>query len=331
MLFHQGNEAIVREELSRSGLDVKFHLMKGNLRLTAIDSLYQGEGLFDEEAALDQCQELVSETRALGKKGLKVVIDYGDSTKRPGQKFINHITDSRWTTPDHYGQVLMAFANRAFEGQEATVALMKSRVPVADLSESTDFFSRTVGLSHDEIAGKKILLEYDPLSDYERILRSLATEAASNFERVILFTRKDSPFYSRVEKESDLKMFVLTSRVSYPKIESENMVLLPAYDSSLILDSLNRTIEAITGSSFTVIFDNISHHIFTFGIDRAHSFVRQALELMVSTKITAVFLVNSGAHDPKTIYSFENLFDIELICRAGARLPEVRKKVAMIA
>jgi len=331
LYFHSNDEATAREELSRNGVDVKHNLTKGNLRLPSLDSLYQGENLLDEEAAIGQCQELANETRTLGKNGLRMVIDYGDSIKRPYQKFVNHIADPRWATPDHYVQVMMTFANRAFETEKATLDLLKSKVPVIDLTESTDLFSRTVGLSHEEIAGKKILLEYDPLSGYEKILRTLATEAASNFERVILFTRKESPIHSAMEDEPGLKMFVLTSRVSYPKVESENVVLIPAFDSSLILDSMNKTIEAYAATPFTMIFDNISHQIFTVGTERAHSFVRQALELMASNRITGVFLVNYPAHDAKTVSMFENLFDLELISRPGARIPEVRKKLALTA
>ena len=331
LYFHSNDEAAIREELSRNGVDVKHDLTRGNLRLPSIDSLYQGENLLDEEAAIGQCQELANESRALGKNGLRIVIDYGDYTKRPYQKFVNHIADSRWSSPDHYVQVMMAFADRAFEDERATLNLLKSKVPVIDLIESSDLFSRTVGLSHDEIAGRKILLEYDPLSGYEKILGSLATEAASNFERVVLFTRKESPIHSSMEDEVGLKMFVLTSRVSYPKVESENVVLIPAFDSSLILDSMNKTMEAYAATPFTMIFDNISHQIFTLGTERAYSFVRQALELMVSNRITGVFLLNYPAHDGKTVSMFENLFDLELLSRPGARIPEIRKKLSLTA
>jgi len=331
LYFHSDEEATARDELSKNGVDVKHNLTKGNLRLPSLNSLYQGENLLDEEVAIGQCQELANETRALGKNGLRIVIDYGDRIKRPLQKFVNHIADSRWASPDHYVQVMMTFADRAFENEQATLGLLKSKVPVIDLTESSDVFSRTVGLSHDEIAGRKILLEYDPLSGYEKILRSLATEAASNFERVILFTRKDSPIHSTMEDEPGLRMFVLTSRVSYPKAESENVVLIPAFDSSLILDSMNKTIEAYAATPFTMIFDNISHQIFTLGTERAHSFVRQALELMVSNRITGVFLLNYPSHDVKTVSMFENLFDLELISRQGTRIPEVRKKLSLSA
>jgi hypothetical protein len=69
--------------------------------------------------------------------------------------------------------------------------------------------------------------------------------------------------------------------------------------------------------------------IFMLGQERAYGVVRQALELMVSDKITAVFLLNLKAHDQKAISNFESLFDIEIESRPETRVPEVRKKVRM--
>ena len=324
LYFYSGDETDVREELSRLGVNVKLHLMKGNLRLVSLGSLYQGRGLVDGEAAISTCGKIVEESRTLRRSHLSIVIEYGDIVKRPYQKFVSHLADPRWTSPDHYVKVLMTFAKHAFEGQEQ-LGFLKSKVPVLDLTESGDFFSRTVGFSHDEIAGKKILFEFDPLLDYERVLRTIVAEGASNLERVVLFTRKDSPIYSIVGEEPGIRMFILTSRVSYARPEGESRFLLPAYDNSQVLDSLNKTVEAYGGQSLTIVFDSVSHFILTLGAERAYAFVRQALELMVSNKITAVFLINSGAHDKRAISMFESLFDLELTLEGGARVPEIRK------
>jgi len=220
----------------------------------------------------------------------------------------------------------MAFNSNAFRGEEASLAELEKKIRTLDLSESMDTFSQTVGLSHEEIAGRKLLLEFDPQGDSEQVFESLLAETASNFERTVVFTRNDSMIYSLVEMQPAAKIFVMTSRVSYPKMESENLFLLPTYDTSLLLDALNKTIEAYAGSSFTIIFDNISHLVFTLGPERTYSLVRQALELMISDKITAIFSMNSKAHDQKVMSTFENMFDLELVCKAGSSVPEIRKK-----
>jgi hypothetical protein len=324
--FHNGDVGNVTEGLSRQGVDVARLMLKGALR--PLGSAYPSKGVLND-TPLEVVQELTAEAKTLGNEGLRVVLDYDEFAIRPLQKFVQHLTDPRWTSPDHSLHVLMAFDSNAFRGEEASLAEFERKVRTLDLSEAMDTFSHTVGLSHEEVTGRKLLLEFDPQGNYEQVFKSLLAETASNFERTVVFTRKDSLIYSVVGRQPAAKIFVLTSRVSYPKMESENLFLLPAYDTSLFLDALNKTIEAYAGSAYTIIFDNISHFVFTLGPERTYSLVRQALELMVSNKITAIFSMNSKAHDQKIMSTFENMFDLELVCQAGSSVPEIRKMIAV--
>jgi MEDS: MEthanogen/methylotroph, DcmR Sensory domain len=326
--FHDGDVNLVTEGLSRQGVDATRLMVKGALRVPPLGSAYPSKGILDD-TPIEVVQELATEAKTLGNEGLRVILDYDDFVVRPLQKFVTHLTDSRWTNPDHSLHVLMAFDSNAFRGEEGYLADLEKKIRTLDLSETIDTFSHTVGLSHQEIAGRKLLLEFDPQGDYEPVFKSLLAETASNFERTVVFTRNDSLIYSLVERQPAAKIFVMTSRVSYPKMESENLFLLPAYDTSLLLDALNKTIEAYAGSAFTIIFDNISHLVFTLGPERTYSLVRQALELMISDKITAIFSMNSKAHDQKIMSTFQNMFDLELVCKAGSTVPEIRKKMAV--
>ena len=326
--FHDGDVAVVTEGLSRQGVDATRLMLKGALRVPPLGSAYPSRGIIDD-TPLEVVKELAAEAKTLGNEGLRVVLDYDDFVVRPLQKFAKHLRDPRWTSPDHSLHVLMAFNSNAFRGEEASLAELEKTIRTLDLSEAINTFSHTVGLSHEEIAGRKLLLEFDPQGDYEPVFKSLLAETSSNFERTVVFTRSDSPIYSLVETQPAAKIFVMTSRVSYPKMESENLFLLPTYDTSLLLDALNKTIEAYSGSSFTIIFDNISHLVFTLGPERTYSLVRQALELMISDKITAIFSMNSKAHDQKIMSTFENMFDLELVCKVGSTVPEIRKKMTV--
>ncbi|HVH16015.1 MAG TPA: MEDS domain-containing protein, partial [Candidatus Angelobacter sp.] len=287
--FHNGDVSLVTEGLSRLGVDATRLMLKGALR--PLGSAYPSKGVLND-TPLEVVRELASEAKTLGNEGLRVVLDYDEFLIRPVQKFVQHLTDPRWTSADHDMHVLMAFDSNAFRGEEASLAELERKIRTLDLSENTDAFSHTVGLSHEQIAGRKLLLEFDPQGNYDQTFKSLLAETASNFERTVVFTRKDSLIYSLVERQPAAKIFVMTSRVSYPKMESENLFLLPTYDTSLFLDALNKTIEAYAGSTYTIIFDNISHFVFTLGPDRTYSLVRQALELMISDKITAIFSMN---------------------------------------
>ena len=328
--FHHDDETIIREGLSQHGIDLKRYALKGSLRLQSLASIYPSRGML-EDTPIELAQELLAEAKTLGNEGLSVVLDYEDFAVRPLKKFVRHLTDPRWTSPDHSLHVLMAFDSAVFRGEEPSLAQLESRIRTLDLSETMDTFSRTVGLSHEEIAGRKLLLEFDPQGDSDRIFKSIFAESASNFQRTVVFTRKGRPVYSMAQRQPAAKVFVLTSRVSYPKIENENLVLLPSYDTSLLLDALNKTIEAYAGSSFTIVFDSITHFIFTLGPERTYSLVRQALELMISDKITAIFALNSKAHDQKTMATFENMFDLEIVSELGSAVPEIRKKITAMS
>jgi hypothetical protein len=327
IFFHHADEAVIREGLSRQGIDLTRYTLKGSLRLASLGNIYPNKGMIDD-TPIELTRELLLEAKTLGNEGLSVILDYDEFAIRPLQKFVLHLTDPRWASPDHSLHVLVAFDSTVFRGEEASLARLESKIRTLDLSESMDTFSSTVGLSHEEITGKKLLLEFDPQNDYDRIYKSLLAESASHFERTVVFTRKGRPVYSLAQRQPAAKLFVLTSRVSYPKVENENLVLLPSYDTSLILDALNKTIEAYAGSSFTIIFDSITHFVFTLGPERTYSLVRQALELMISDKITAIFAMNSKAHDQKVMSTFENMFDLEILDNQGRGVPEIRKKIS---
>jgi MEDS: MEthanogen/methylotroph, DcmR Sensory domain len=326
--FHNGDLGSVSQGLSRQGVDVKRLTVKGGLRIQPLATAYPTRGVLDD-TPLEMVQALSNEARTLGNEGLRVILDYDDFSVRPFQKFVKQLIDPRWTSPDHHLHVLMAFNSLTFSGEEASLAVLESKIRTLDLSESLDTFSQTVGVSHQEIAGRKLLLEFDPQGETQQVFKSLLAETASNFERTVVFTRKDSQIYSLVQRQPAAKIFVLTSRVSYPKMESENLFLLPTYDTSLFLDALNKTIEAYAGSAFTIIFDNLSHFVFTIGAERTYSLVRQALELMISDKITAIFSINSKAHDQTIMSTFENMFDIELVSDKGSLVPQVKRKMSV--
>jgi len=328
--FYNGDVVAVDEGLSRHGIDVTKLMLKGSLRVLPLSSAYPTNARL-EETPLAVVRMLAGEAKTLGNEGLRVILDYDDFVIRPIQKFVQHLSNPGWTSPDHHLHVLMAFDSSTFRGEEASLAQLEKNIRTLDLAEAKDTFAETVGLSHEEIIGRKLLFEFDPQWDYERVFKSIFAETASNFERTVVFTRKDSAIYPMVQKQPAAKIFVLTSRVSYPKVEGENLFLLPTYDTSLFLDALNKTLEAYSGSTFTIIFDNLSHFVFTLGPERTYSLVRQALELMVSDKITAIFSMNFKAHDQKILSTFENMFDIAIVGEMSHNLPQVKKKLSIEA
>jgi len=174
-------------------------------------------------------------------------------------------------------------------------------------------FSKTLGLTHRQVVGKNILLEFDPTSDYERVVEDFVDEALANAESVAVFTSKGSTVYSALSNRSDVKFLVLTQRVSTPQADaSKNNILLPANNSSLLLDALNKVLKAYPEKNSSIVFDNLSSLILFIGFEKTYGFLRYALELLAIENGTSLFLFDPRAHDTKVTSAFRSLFSYHI-------------------
>src|SRR5205807_7481215 len=62
--FHHDDESVVREGLSRQGIDVTRYTLKGSLRLLSLGSIYPRRGTLDE-TPLELVRELLLEAKTL--------------------------------------------------------------------------------------------------------------------------------------------------------------------------------------------------------------------------------------------------------------------------
>jgi len=76
-----------------------------------------------------------------------------------------------------------------------------ARARFIDLLENIDLFSRSMGLDHERLIGRKILLEFDPVSDYEKIVDNLARESMANVEPIFVFTSSTSNIHAHLAKQ----------------------------------------------------------------------------------------------------------------------------------
>jgi hypothetical protein len=173
-------------------------------------------------------------------------------------------------------------------------------------------FSKTLGLSHEQIAGRKILLEFDPASNYEKTIQDFVAEALADAEKIVVFTRRGSTIHLSLREHKAVKFFCLTEQFSIPKEFSENEVLIPSGDASLMLDVLNKTLKAHPEDGINVVFDSLSDLVLSIGFDKTYRFIRYALEMLASPRNTVLFLLNRTAHDPKVASSLRSLFSNQI-------------------
>jgi len=191
--------------------------------------------------------------------------------------------------------------------------------------------SKTLGLNHQLMVGKKILLEFDPASHYEKVIQDFVTEALANVEPTFIFTRRGSGIHSFLSAQKAVKFLCLTQQVTVPREFSENEMLLPSNDTSLMLAALDQTLKAHPDDKISMVFDSLSDLVLSFGFEKTYNFVKYSMDMLSSPRITVLFLLNQTAHDPQVSSSLRGLFSNQVsIGKVGiqtVKLPKAETQV----
>lgn len=147
-----------------------------------------------------------------------------------------------------------------------------------------DKFSRLLELSHKSIENHNFLLEFNPDTQYERIVRDFTVEAQSNAKAIITITPRSSVIHKLLNNEEGIEFFQTTEMIISPILESQNK------------------------KDIALIYDNISELIVTIGFKQAHNFTRKTLELLAEYNSISLFLFNPAAHSTNESNSIRNLF-----------------------
>lgn len=173
-------------------------------------------------------------------------------------------------------------------------------------------FSEQFGMTHEQMLGKKMLLEIDPASDYNVALSGFVSEAKNRDEAIYIVTNRNSALHSVFSQIDAAEFLILTSKTHYPLHVSDRETLLPASDLSLLLDTCVKTQEAQPQKTLNLLFDNVSDIILRCGFDQTYKFTRLLLEALSSSGTTALFVFIPTAHEQEVSSSFRGLFHTQL-------------------
>jgi hypothetical protein len=338
---HEESET-VRAELRKYGINIEKHESNGSLNLSSLTEDFMSNGKLDCKKAVTDGINWWNEAKRKGYKHARGLEDVGDFSFVNGQ-WQKYITDyyldprwddpntSEWVLPDvsreqQLGVVMSPFlmeitaVNVEHMAQNEVNELLKALsgatvVPshaFIDLFEYIDTFSRSIGLDHKRLVGRKILFEFDPVSNYEKVISSLSKESLANVEPIFVFTPSTSPIHQYLANQPTIKFFLTSLSTSTPKSISENKVLLPAKNTPLILDTLNKVLETNVDANVCFVFDILSELLTTTTPERTFTFLRHALDLLSSEKVTSLFLFNTGAHETEVVSRLRNLFSNQL-------------------
>jgi hypothetical protein len=202
------------------------------------------------------------------------------------------------------------------EGAQAGIHdLLISRSPksrLIDLAKQQDSFSDLLSLKHDGILGNRLLLEYDPTSGYEEIVQKFVREFQANVEPVAIFTNAGSPLYRHFSGQRNVRLFSFSTKTSTPARLSDEQVLLPERDTSLLLDAVDKLLQANSRRRVGIVFEVFTYLILSLGFEKAYGVISSVVEMSESHAATILILINSEALEPRVLNGVRGLFQSQL-------------------
>ncbi len=185
-------------------------------------------------------------------------------------------------------------------------------IGLVDVVSQQQGFSTFLNMKHEDIIGSRILLEYEPTASYERVISNFVREFQANGDAVAVFTSVGSPTYRLAVQQRNLRIFGFSTKTSTPARLSEQTVLLPERDSSLLLDALDKLVRAYSGRRVGIIFDVFTDLILSQGFEKVYSPLSSVVEMSESQNVTTMFLINATAIDNKALNGVRGLFRFQL-------------------
>jgi len=153
-------------------------------------------------------------------------------------------------------------------------------------------FSRQLGINHSMLRGRKILMEFDPSTDYEKSISDFAVESTFHQETTVVITGNSTPIRKAIEKHphvavnDDLGMKFSTILIEYPE-----------RPLNIIFDSITSLVlkEAAEGAGVNMF-----------------RFAENSLQVLAQPSTTALFLLNPSAHDSHEVSSLRGIFADQL-------------------
>jgi hypothetical protein len=197
------------------------------------------------------------------------------------------------------------------EAQSGTLDALREANPkarVRDLALQQDSFSKLLNTKHHALSKSRILLEYDPTSNYEDAVQKFAREFQANVEPIAIFTSMGSPTFRQFRGQHNLRLFTFSTKTSTPSKVSEEHVLLPERDTSLLLDAVDKLLQANHGRLVGMVFDVFTDLILFQGFEKGYGVLSSVVEMSETESASTLVLINFTALDERSLNGIRGLF-----------------------
>ncbi len=137
----------------------------------------------------------------------------------------------------------------------------------------------------------------------------------ANVEPTYVFTSATSPLHKHLAKNLAIKFFLMSISASAIKPKSENAVFIPANNTDLISDSIDKVIKTHSKANISIVFDGLSDLLSSLDPERTFTFLGHILQTLSSERTTVLFLLNTGAHDMKIVSRLRSMFYDQMVYR----------------
>ncbi len=183
---------------------------------------------------------------------------------------------------------------------------------LVNLSEASDPFSALVNLNHQKMEGSKILLEYSSNANFEDLVSKFFDEGIANAEMCALFTSKSSKLYRALKGKRMVRVVAASSLVSVPDELPGGEIQIPDKELGLVTSLVTEFYENNKSVALSLVFDSISELIRGERWEQVYSGIKQLIELLSPSTITAIFLVNTETTEPRFLGALRGMFSVQM-------------------
>lgn len=209
-------------------------------------------------------------------------------------------------------EVLLLESSQAPRPQVADFLQKNVDVELVNLSEASDPFSTLVNRDHPRIEGSKILLEYSSNSNFEDLVRKFFDEGIANAEMCALFTSKSSKLYRALKGKRMVRIVAASSLVSAPDESADGEIQIPDKELGLVTSLITDLFENNKSVALSIVFDSIAELIRGERWEQVYSGIKQLIELLSPSTVTAIFLVNTETTDARFLGALRGLFSVQM-------------------
>ena len=209
-------------------------------------------------------------------------------------------------------EVLLLESIQAPRPQVADFLQKNGDVELVNLSEASDPFSTLVNLDHPRIEGSKILLEYSSNSNFEDLVKKFFDEGIANAEMCTLFTSKSSKLYRALKGKRMVRIVAASSLVSAPDETPDGEIQIPDKELGLLTSLVTDLFENNKSVALSFVFDSITELIRGERWEQVYSGIKQLIELLSPSTVTAIFLVSKETTEERFLGALRGLFSVQM-------------------